>query len=220
VLDPFCGCGTALIAAQELDRRWVGIDITHLSIAVMRARLRDSFPNLDEIKVIGLPTEVEGARMLAAQSLEGRYEFQYGALSLVDAQPIDRKKGADAGIDGRITFTDLGGRVRNVLVSVKSGHSDVSQVRDLIGTMQREDAPLGLFITLEEPSKPMLVESASAGVFYSELSRREYPKVQILTIAELLDGRRPSLPLLVLPTYEQAQRVERKAAEQSGLFGS
>ena len=157
--------------------------------------------------------------MLAAQSLDGRYEFQYWALALVDAQPVERKKGADAGIDGRITFTDVGGRVRNVLVSVKSGHVNAAQVRDLIGTMQREDAPLGLFITLEEPSKPMVVEAASAGVFYSELSRREYPKVQILTIAELLDGRRPSLPLLVLPTYEQAQRVERKAAEQSELFG-
>jgi len=108
VLDPFCGCGTALIAAQKLDRNWIGIDITHLSIAVMRARLRDSFPALGEIKVIGLPTEVEGARMLAAQSLDGRYEFQYWALALVDAQPVERKKGADAGIDGRITFTDVG----------------------------------------------------------------------------------------------------------------
>ncbi len=221
VLDPFCGCGTAVVAAQKLDRRWVGIDITHLSIAVMRARLRDSFPELGEVKVIGQPNEVEGARMLAAQSLEGRYEFQYWALSLIDAQPAgDRKKGADSGIDGRITFTDAGGQVRPVLVSVKSGHVNVAQVRDLIGTMQREGAPLGVFLTLEEPSKPMLVESSGAGVFYSELSKREYPRVQVFTIRELLDGRRPSLPLLVLPTYQQAERVEKKAAEQQQeLFG-
>jgi SAM-dependent methyltransferase len=220
VLDPFCGCGTAVIAAQKLGRRWVGIDITHLSIAVMRARLRDSFPELGEVKVIGQPNEVEGARMLAAQSLEGRYEFQYWALSLIDAQPVgDRKKGADSGIDGRITFTDAGNAVRPVLVSVKSGHVNVAQVRDLIGTMQREGAPLGVFLTLEEPSKPMLLEAAGAGVFYSELSRREYPRVQIFTIRELLDGRRPSLPLLVLPTYQQAERVEKKAAEQQELFG-
>ncbi len=220
VLDPFCGCGTATVAAHKLGRRWVGIDITHLSIAVMRARLRDSFPELGEVKVIGQPNEVEGARMLAAQSLEGRYEFQYWALSLIDAQPVgDRKKGADSGIDGRITFTDAGGQVRPVLVSVKSGHVNVAQVRDLIGTMHREAAPLGVFLTLEEPSKPMLVEAASAGVFYSELSKREYPRVQIFTIRELLDGRRPSLPLLVLPTYQQAERVEKKAAEQQELFG-
>ena len=138
MLDPFCGCGTAVIAAQRLGRRWVGIDVTHLSIAVMRARLRDSFPALGEVKVIGQPNDVEGARMLAAQSLEGRYEFQYWALSLIDAQSVgDRKKGADSGIDGRITFTDAGGQVRPVLVSVKSGHVNVAQVRDLIGTMQR-----------------------------------------------------------------------------------
>jgi site-specific DNA-methyltransferase (adenine-specific) len=221
VLDPFCGCGTAVVAAQKLGRRWVGIDVTHLSIAVMRARLRDSFPELGEVKVIGQPNEVEGARMLAAQSLDGRYEFQYWALSLIDAQPVgDRKKGADSGIDGRITFTDAGGQVRPVLVSVKSGHVNVAQVRDLIGTMQREGAPLGVFLTLEEPSKPMLVEAAGTGVFYSELSKREYPRVQIFTIRELLDGRRPSLPLLVLPTYQQAERVEKKAAEQQQeLFG-
>jgi site-specific DNA-methyltransferase (adenine-specific) len=220
VLDPFCGCGTAVVAAQKLGRRWLGIDITHLSIAVMRARLRDSFPELGAVKVIGQPNEVDGARMLAAQSLEGRYEFQYWALSLIDAQPVgDRKKGADSGIDGRITFTDAGAAVRPVLVSVKSGHVNVAQVRDLIGTMQREGAPLGVFLTLEEPSKPMLVEAAGAGVFYSELSKREYPRVQVFTIRELLDGRRPSLPLLVLPTYQQAERVEKKAAEQQELFG-
>jgi len=144
----------------------------------------------------------------------------YWALSLIDAQPVgDRRKGADSGIDGRITFTDAGGAVRPVLVSVKSGHVNVAQVRDLIGTMQREGAPLGVLLTLEEPSKPMLVEAAGAGVFYSELSKREYPRVQIYTIRELLDGRRPSLPLLVLPTYQQAERVEKKAAEQQELFG-
>jgi len=219
VLDPFCGCGTALIAAQKLDRRWIGIDVTHLSIAVMRARLRDAFPALGEVKVIGQPTEVEGARMLAQQSLDGRYEFQYWALSLVDAQPVEKKKGADSGIDGRITFTDAGGQVRLVLVSVKSGAANVAHVRDLIGTMQREGAPLGLFLTLEEPSKPMLVEAASAGTFHSELAKREYPKVQIVTIRELLDGRRPQLPLLVMPTFQQAEKVAQESPGQERLFG-
>jgi site-specific DNA-methyltransferase (adenine-specific) len=219
-LDPFCGCGTALVAAQKLGRRWVGIDITHLSVAVMRARLRDSFPELGDVKVIGQPTEVEGARMLAAQSLDGRYEFQYWALSLVDAQPSGgRKKGADSGIDGRITFTDAGGEVRPVLVSVKSGHVNVAQVRDLIGAMDAEKAPLGLFLTLEPPSRPMVEAAAAAGVFYSELAKREYPRVQLFTIEELLAGKRPVLPLLVLPTYQQAERVEKKAAEQQELFG-
>lgn len=220
VLDPFCGCGTALIAAQKLGRKWVGIDITHLSIAVMRARLHDSFPGMSTVKVIGQPTEVEGARMLAQQSLDGRYEFQYWALSLVNAQPSgQRKKGADSGIDGKVTFSDVGGVVRDVLVEVKSGHVDVSQIRSLKGAMEREQAPLGLFLTLEEPSEPMKVEAATAGFWHSELAGRDYPRVQILTIKELLDGKRPQLPLLVMPTYQQAEKVQQSPGQQA-LFGT
>lgn len=227
VLDPFCGCGTALVAAQKLGRKWVGIDVTHLSIAVMRARLRDSFPQLGNVKVIGQPTEVEGARMLAAQSLDGRYEFQYWALSLVDAQPVGgkQKKGADSGIDGIITFTDETGKVQQVLVSVKSGGVNVSQVRDLIGTMKREAAPLGLFVTLDEPSKPMKVEAASAGTYHSAFSRKgqesgaDYPSVQILSVRELLDGRKPDLPQLVRPAFAQAEKyVEQVSPGQTELF--
>jgi site-specific DNA-methyltransferase (adenine-specific) len=225
VLDPFCGCGTALIAAQKLGRQWVGIDVTHLAIAVMRARLRDSFPSLGHVKVIGQPTEVEGARMLARQSLDDRYEFQYWALSLVDAQPVGgvRKKGADSGIDGKITFTSgPRGEVSEVLVEVKSGHVDVGQVRGLKGAMEREGAPLGLFITLEEPSGPMVHEAATAGVyrtsgpFDDDAHARDYPRVQILTVGELLRGRKPQLPLLVMPTYQQAE-VVREAPGQERL---
>ncbi|MDQ6949258.1 MAG: site-specific DNA-methyltransferase, partial [Actinomycetota bacterium] len=122
VLDPFCGCGTAVVAAQKLGRRWIGIDVTYLAIAVMRARLRDSF-GLEDVPVVGQPTEVEGARQLA-QSPEGRYQFQWWALGLVEARPVGgiEKKGADRGIDGRITFPERDGELRSVLVSVKSGH--------------------------------------------------------------------------------------------------
>ncbi len=220
VLDPFCGCGTALIAAQKLERRWIGIDITYLSIAVMESRLVASFPSLGHVRVIGQPTEVEGARMLAEQSLHDRYEFQYWALTQVGAQPIgDKKKGADAGIDGRIAFTEAGSDVRFVLVSVKSGGVNVSMVRDLIGTMQREDSPLGLFVTLDEPSGPMKVEAAGAGTYHSEIANRDYPRVQIVTVKDILEGRRPQLPLLVMPSSQQAERVD-VAPGQVELFGT
>lgn len=227
ILDPFCGCGTAVIAAQKLGRRWVGIDVTHLAIAVMRARLRDSFPKLGHVKVIGQPTEVEGARMLAQESLDGRYEFQYWALSLVDAQPAggQKKKGADSGIDGVISFTSgPRGEVSRVLVEVKSGHVDVSQIRSLKGAMEREKAPLGLFLTLEEPSAPMLKEAAEAGIFRTsgvfddDEHAKDYPHVQILTVRELLDGKRPALPLLVMPTYQQAE-VVKESPGQIEAFG-
>jgi DNA modification methylase len=147
VLDPFCGCGTALVASHKLGRRWVGIDITYLSIAVMRARLKDSF-GLEDVEVIGQPTEVEGARQLA-QSPEGRYQFQWWALALVDAKPLGgvEKKGSDRGIDGLITFTDSNNELQSVVVSVKSGQVTSGMVRDLKGTLERERAAIGLFVT-------------------------------------------------------------------------
>jgi site-specific DNA-methyltransferase (adenine-specific) len=223
VLDPFCGCGTALVAAQKLDRQWIGIDVTYLSIAVMRARLKDSF-GLADVEVIGQPTEVDGARaMLVGTGLEGQYQFQWWALDLIGAQPLGavQKKGADRGIDGAISFsTGPRGEMGRALVSVKSGSVNSSQVRDLKGVLEREKAEIGLFVTLEEPSGPMQLEATTAGVYRSELSGRDYPRIQILTIRELLEEhRRPDLPVLVLPAYQRAERVDKKAAEQGELFG-
>lgn len=222
VLDPFCGCGTALIAAETLKRRWIGIDVTYLSIAVMRARLADCFGLLD-VPVVGQPTEVEGARGLA-EGPDGRYQFQWWALGLIDAQPVggQRKKGADAGIDGIIGFTDASGKRERVIVSVKSGHVNASMVRDLKGTLQREKAALGVFLTLEEPSKPMRQEAAEAGTWHSDVWNRDYPRMQILSIRELLEeGKRADLPAFVHQPYQRAERIDnQKAAEQPSLFGT
>ncbi|MDQ6683015.1 MAG: restriction endonuclease [Chloroflexota bacterium] len=220
VLDPFCGCGTATVAAHKLGRRFIGIDITYLSIAVMKARLKDSFGI--EVPVIGQPTEVEGARQLA-QGDDGRYQFQWWALNLIDARPLGgtEKKGADRGVDGRVTFT-IGpkGQMGQALVSVKSGKVNSSMVRDLKGTIEREKAEIGVFITLEEPSSEMKLEATTAGVYTSPIDGRDYPRIQILTITELLEeGKKPRLPLLILSPYQQAQRVTgKRAAEQTGMF--
>jgi site-specific DNA-methyltransferase (adenine-specific) len=220
VLDPFCGCGTALVAAEKLGRKWIGIDITYLSIAVMKARLKDSF-GLDDIEVIGQPTEVEGARQLAVDH-ESRYQFQWWALGLIDAQPIGgvQKMGADKGIDGRITFTDEHGTLEQVLVSVKSGHVDASQIRDLKGTIERENAAIGIFVTLEEPTRNMREEAATAGAWHSNVWNRDYPRIQMLSIRDLLEEhRKPDLPTFVHAPYQRAERVETSmAAEQRSLF--
>ncbi len=216
ILDPFCGCGTALVAAQKLDRKWIGIDVTYLSIAVMRARLKDTF-GLADVEVIGQPTEVEGARQLA-QSPEGRYQFQWWALGLIDAQPLGgvERKGADRGIDGRITFTGQDKKLESVLVSVKSGHVNSGQVRDLKGTLEREKAAMGIFVTLEEPTREMRLEATTAGMY--RVWERDYPKIQIVSIRELLEeGRKPALPPLVLPTFQQAERVRERGGEQMTL---
>jgi DNA modification methylase len=185
VLDPFCGCGTAVEAAQKLDRQWIGIDITNLAISLIEKRLRDSFPGI-HFEVIGTPKDLEGARDLA---LRDKYQFQWWACSLVNAQPYQgKKKGADSGIDGLIFFQDDLEGAKKIIVSVKGGESvSVSQIRDIKGTLDREKAAIGLFVTLAEPTRPMLTEAVSTGYYESPLGK-SYPKVQILTIEGLLSG--------------------------------
>jgi hypothetical protein len=219
VLDPFCGCGTALVAAEAMHRRWIGIDVTWLAIAVMKARLYERF-GLDDVPVEGQPTELDGARQLA-EGPNGRYQFQFWALNLIGAQPTGGKerKGADRGIDGVVTFTDRLGLLQTVLVSVKSGHVNSAMLRDLKGTIQREKAAMGLFITLEEPTKEMRLESDSAGMFRSEVWNRDYRKIQILTIKELLAGTRPDMPQFVMPRSARVARQPTAMGEQQELFG-
>jgi site-specific DNA-methyltransferase (adenine-specific) len=183
----------------------------------MRARLRDRF-GLEDVKVVGQPTEVEGARQLAA-STEGRYQFQWWALGLIDARPVGgiEKKGSDRGVDGVISFTDRHGELYRVLVSVKSGGVNSAMVRDLKGTIEREKAAIGVFITLEPYTKEMKLEADTAGLWRSEVWKRDYPRIQMLTIADLLAGKKPQLPPFVMPTYQQAPRVVAEA-DQPGLF--
>lgn len=186
VLDPFCGCGTAVEAAQKLDRQWIGIDITNLAISLIEKRLRDRYPGI-EFEVIGTPKDLEGARDLA---IRDKYQFQWWACSLVNAQPYQgKKKGSDTGIDGLIFFQDELNAVKKIIVSVKGGEGvGVSQIRDLKGTVDREKAAIGLFVTLAEPTRPMQTEAVSAGYYESNLGT-SYPKIQILTIEGLLSGQ-------------------------------
>ncbi len=220
VLDPFCGCGTALVASQKLGRRWIGIDITYLAIGVVRRRLQDSFPELPPIHVEGEPTEVEGARLLATQVPEGRYQFQWWALDEVGALPAsgDHKKGSDTGIDGRITFTGADGGLLQALVSVKSGKPKADDVRVLKAVCEREGAAIGIIVTLDEPTKPMQHEATIAGTYHSDVSGKDYPRIQILSVADLLErGRRPLLPPLVSAPLQRAAKVTAPV-DQATLF--
>lgn len=194
VLDPFCGCGTAIHAAEKLGRGWIGIDITHLSIALIEKRLRDAFPGL-AFAVHGTPKDGEGARALAQRD---KYQFQWWACSLVNAQPYqNRKKGADGGIDGLIYFQDGPGAAKKIVVSVKGGESvSVAMLRDLGHVVTRERAALGLFVTLAEPTPPMRTEAAKAGFYESPaFPGQTFPRLQLLTVAGLLAGtERPRFP--------------------------
>lgn len=188
VLDPFCGCGTAIAAAHQLGRRWMGIDVTYIAIWVMRERLRREF-DFTDVDVINDPTEIGGVRQMVAGK-DGRYQFQWWALEKLGAQPPggSEKRGADRGIDGKIAFTDPAGRRGTVLVSVKSGAVNPGMVRDLRGTVERDGAQMGVFVTLEEPTQGMRDEATAAGFYAPVTSETPLPKLQIVTAQELLSG--------------------------------
>lgn len=173
VLDPFCGCGTTVHAAQKLNRQWIGIDVTHLAISLIQKRLRDAFGPI-AIEVHGVPKDLGGAQALAEQD---KYQFQWWAVSLVDAVPFGgKKKGSDGGIDGYIYFKPDGKVTEKAVVSVKGGQNvGVTMVKDLIATVDREKAKMGVFITLAPPTGPMIKEAASAGRYHTEYG--EYPKI-------------------------------------------
>lgn len=223
VLDPFCGCGTAIAAAQNLDRKWIGIDITHLSIALQKYRLEAMYPGI-QFKVVGEPTDNGAAKQLAK---DDRYQFQWWALSLIRAKPLGGqeggktgKKGSDKGIDGAITFIDDAySKPKRVLVQVKSGHVKSGDIRDLVGTVQRENAAIGVFITLEPPSRDMTTEAISAGYYESPGWGQKFPRIQIRTIAELLKGAKVEMPPQY-GTFKQASKVKQDGAgvEQNALF--
>ena len=218
VLDPFCGCGTAVAAAERLNRRWIGIDITHLAITLIRHRMHDSFgEDLRPYEVVGEPKDLSSAESLA---IHDRYQFEWWALGLVDARPArDRKKGADAGIDGYINFfDDNSGKPKRIVVQVKSGNVQRNQIATLKSDMEREKADLALFITLKEPTRPMKDEAIGAGFYIPEaFPDHNFPKVQILTIDELLAGSRPEYPRYAPEaTFQRAPR-RRSQARQGRL---
>jgi len=216
VLDPFCGCGTTVHAAQKLGRSWIGIDVTHLAIGLIEKRLRDAFEGV-QFTTHGVPQDLAGARDMAARGREDKnyyFEFEKWALSLINAQPGNlSKKGADKGIDGNLYFgAKSEGRA---IVSVKAGDNvGVSMIRDLRGVIEREGAAIGVFLTLTEPSKPMVTEAAGAGQYTAPGFEGAVPRIQIVTIEQALAlrDRAVRLPPMRQDSFKRAAReVDTKA---------
>ncbi len=219
VLDPFCGCGTTIAVAQQLGRRWIGIDITHLAITLIKHRLKRSFGKGAIPKVIGEPVTLHDAEALARQDA---YQFQWWAVGLFGARPIEQKKGADKGIDGRLYFfpdRSKGAKAEQIVFSVKSGDITPGQVRDLVGVVQREKAAIGVFICLKKPTQPMRTEAASAGFYRSkELGDRTYPRIQLLTVEDIMSGTGIECPPFALEqgnvTFKSAPRKGKKVRKK------
>ncbi len=208
VLDPFCGCGTAVHAAQKLNRQWIGIDITHLAISLIKKRMVSAFPGIT-FDVHGTPKDIDGARELARMDA---YEFQWWACFLIDAQPYKgKKKGADSGIDGLIFFQDDIGPSKKIVISVKSGENvSVAMVRELGHVIEQEKAQIGFFVTLSKPTRPMITEAVSAG-YYESPHNGNFPRIQILTIEGLMAGTEKP----VYPDYTSGGLTFKKAKKET-----
>ncbi len=235
ILDPFCGCGTTIDATESLNRespslparRWLGIDVTHLAINLIKFRLENRFDPPAEYEVLGEPRDEAGARQLFK---ENPYQFQYWACGLVRARPSGAtvaapkkgRKGADQGVDGKRYFADDPTGPKAILVQVKGGKVSSAMLRDFRGTVEREEAAMGLFITLEPPTKPMREEAAAAGHYTSPLDKHaRVPKIQIVTIAELLGSKSSRTPSgVLLPPHADVDRTFRRAvrSDDASLF--
>ncbi|MCX6544665.1 MAG: DNA methyltransferase [Acidobacteria bacterium] len=217
VMDPFCGCGTTIAAAQKLHRHWVGIDITTLAISLIRHRLADAFGARAKYEVVGEPVSLPDAAKLAT---DDPYQFQWWALGLVGARPVEGKKGADHGIDGRIYFHEGDtAKTKQIVLSVKAGHVTVCHLRDLLGVMDRQKAEIGVLLCMDEPTTPMRKECASAGFYTSPWGK--HARLQILTVEDMLTGKtidRP--PAQTSVTFKRAPKAQLEVRETSPMpFG-
>jgi site-specific DNA-methyltransferase (adenine-specific) len=216
VLDPFCGCGTAVHTAQKLGRRWIRIDITPLATNLIKTRLEDAFSGLT-VPIEGWPVDMAGAISLASQ--DDKYHFQDWAVIQAGGRPAggERKKGADKGIDGVIPFMD-GSRPRRGVISVKAGNTGPTAVRDLRGVVAGDpDAEFGVFICLHHPTKPMTEAALEAGTWVSDFDGAIYPRLQILCAQDLIDGKRPRMPRSATDLFAKPERERKREGTQGRL---
>ncbi len=192
ILDPFCGCGTTVAAAQAADRRWIGIDVAYHAIRVIEGRLAD-MPGKVEYDLGGIPRDFASAARLAERD---KYQFQWWANYLVGVQALKEiRKGPDRGIDGQMFFMNGPRGWGRVLTSVKGGqHVGARDIREFKGVIGRENAEMGLFICLREPTREMRSEAASFG--FVDTVHGHLPRLQIVSIERWFAGERPVLPSL------------------------
>jgi hypothetical protein len=241
VLDPFCGCGTTVDAAEKLGRQWIGIDITQVAMTTIKKRLLDTYENTKTVRflrgsdaeskagepkssdkelivrIIGEPVTPADAAKLAE---DDKFAFQWWAVGLVGARGTDLKKGADHGIDGQILFRDdpNADKPEQIIIQVKGGKTGVKDVRDLRGVIDREKAAIGILISLQDPTGPMETEAASVGFYEHKTNKQKFPRLQLRTVKELMEGKgieRPTSASSSDETFKKAPKAKGKSQEQA-----
>jgi site-specific DNA-methyltransferase (adenine-specific) len=216
VLDPFCGCGTTVAAAQVMERQWIGIDVTHYAVTLIERRLLATNAPKGSFQVLGRPTDLAGAHDLARRD---KHQFQWWAAWRLGARWYhEEKRGPDRGIDGRMMFKNGPFGDGLIIVSVKGGENiGVKYVRDLRGVIERDEAEMGVLITLHPPTGPMIIEAAAAGNV-SKSAHGKLPRLQILTIEDMLEGRMPKLPPLPVPSHVATRAPKKEDRGQLELL--
>jgi site-specific DNA-methyltransferase (adenine-specific) len=202
IADFFCGCGTTIASAQKLKRKWLGVDISHLAIKLIIDRLTDPYPTAraktirENIQILGFPRDIDGAKMLARETDNGRFGFQDWIIEVMLGGISNQKKTADGGFDGYITFYKSEKEKGLSIIEVKSGNVNVKNVREFIQVVKNQQADTGVFVCFnEQVTKPMLLEAKKEGYFAQELFGNRYDKIQILTVEEILEGKDINLPM-------------------------
>jgi len=211
VLDAYCGCGTTIAVAERLQRNWIGIDITYQSISLMLKRLEDSFGKnvLDNVILNGIPKDMESAQALALKKDDRtRKEFEKWAVLTYsnNRAVINAKKGADKGIDAIAYFRSEKDDPERIILQVKSGKVSSRDIRDLQGTITRENATLGIFITLQKPTKDMIKEAKEAGIYQSQYMSTPVDTIRIVTIQEIIEEQKRLDILLALEVLKSAEK--------------
>jgi len=215
ILDAYCGCGTTVAVAEKLKRQWIGIDITYQSISLILRRLGDQNADIDNIEMNGVPKDFDSAVALANKTDDRvRKEFEKWVVLTYSKNRamIHEKKGGDGGIDGIAYVTDkVQGKVENrkVLFSVKSSKTlSPSVIRDLNGTIERENAACGVLLTLY-PMPNLVKESKQYGLYHNNFNDNDYPKIQVVSVGEIFDGQRLELPNVMKVLKDAEQHVEQ-----------
>lgn len=228
VLDAYCGCGTTVAVAQELNRKWIGIDITYQSISLVLKRLEDTFgsPTADAVAVDGIPKDMASAIALAHKKDDRvRKEFEKWAVLTYsnNRATINEKRGADQGVDGIAYFMETKTENQKVIFQAKSGNIGEKDIRDLLGAMEQEQAAIGIFITLQEPTRRMVKAAHSAGTYRHPLIGRTYDRIQIVTVKDIVEnGARIQLPLMreVVKAAERRSRHVQATLPQAAETGT
>jgi len=223
ILDAFCGCGTTIAVAQRLNRNWIGIDITYQSISLILKRLEDTFGKgvLENITLNGIPKDIESASALALKKDDRtRKEFEKWAVLTYtnNRATINDKKGADKGIDGIAFFDGGNNQPEKIIIQVKSGKVKSGDIRDLLGTIAINEATLGIFITLNQPTKDMIKTAKEAGIYQSKFMSNPVDKISIITVKDIIEEQKRLDIRLVLEVLKSAEKQQEINSNQIPLF--